>query len=364
MDLLNIVKHFNIDGDIANISAFGNGHINTTYKVEVNNGDYDYVLQSINTNIFKNVDHLSENILRISEHIKHKLEAVFSETEMLRRSMTVVKTKKNELYYTDNIDIVWRMFIFIKDSQTVEILSNTEYAYLAGAAFGDYQWMLSDLPSPSLFDIIPHFHNTPSRIAHLKKTIAADSHNRLAEVQKEVDYLLRFEKEMNLIIKLGDKGIIPKRIVHQDTKLSNILFNKNGELLCVIDLDTTMLGYLCYDFGDAVRGGMNAAAEDEETIENVSLNMEYFKAFAKGYAATTNVFISNEEIKTLAFGAKLITFEQSVRFLDDYINGDKYYRCTKPKHNLIRTRAQIALLKSIIINFNTMEAIVLECFEN
>ena len=363
MDLVNIVKHFNIDGDIANISAFGNGHINSTYKVEIKNGDYDYILQSINTNIFKDVDHLSENILRISEHIKHKLEPVFSEKEILRRSITIVKTNTNELYFTDKEAVVWRMFVFIKDSKTIEILSNTEYAYLAGAGFGDYQWMLSDLPVPKLNEVISDFHNTPLRIENFKKSIAKNSFNRLDEVRKEVDFLLSLAPEMNRIIKYAEDGIIPKRIVHQDTKLSNILFDSMGEFLCVIDLDTTMPGYLCYDFGDAVRGGMNTAAEDEENLENISLNMEFFAAFTKGYAATTNIFISNEEIKTLAFGAKLITFEQSIRFLDDYLNGDKYYHCTKIKHNLIRTRAQIALLKSIIQNFDEMERVVLEGFK-
>ncbi len=224
--------------------------------------------------------------------------------------------------------------------------------------------MLSDLPKPNLYDVIPNFHNTTLRIENLKKTIEIDPYSRLKGVQAEVDYLLGFSDEMNSIIELGNKGVIPMRIVHQDTKISNILFNEKGEFLCVIDLDTTMLGYVCYDFGDAIRGGMNTAAEDEDNTENVAINMSNFKAFTKGYAATTKSFLSQDEVKTLAFGAKLITFEQSIRFLDDYLNGDKYYRCTKPKHNLIRTRAQIALLKSIIINFNTMEAIVLECFEN
>ena len=358
MNLNNIAEQFDLSGNIESISTFGNGHINTTYKIETSNCEFDYVLQSINTDIFKNVDHLSDNISRILSHIKDKLSLVFPSDEIYRRSLTLVETKLGEKYYIDDKGNYWRVFIFISNSETIEFFKNEEYAYFAGAAFGDYQWMLSDLPSPLLYDTIPNFHNTLSRIAQFKKTIAADSHNRLATVQKEVDFLLSFEEEMNSIIKLGDKGLIPKRIVHQDTKLSNILFDKNGELLCVIDLDTTMPGYLCYDFGDAVRGGMNTGAEDDENIENVAIDMKLYKSFVKGYAATTKNFILESEIQTLAFGAKLITYEQSIRFLEDYLNGDVYYRCHKPNHNLIRARAQIALLQSIINNYDDMESFV------
>ena len=358
MNLNNIVEQFDIRGKIESISAFGSGHINTTYRVETSNCEFDYVLQSINTDVFKNIDYLSDNISRILSHIKNKLSLVFPSDEIFRRSLTLVKTKYGDSYYKDNDGIYWRVFIFITNSETIDFFKNEEYAYLAGAAFGDYQWMLSDLPSPLLYDTIPNFHNTPSRIAQFKKTIALDSYNRLADVQKEVDFLLSFEEEMSSIIKFGKQGIIPKRNIHQDTKLSNILFDKNGELLCVIDLDTTMPGYLCYDFGDAVRGGMNTGAEDDEDIENVSVDMNLYKSFVKGYAATTKNFILESEIRTLAFGAKLITYEQCVRFLEDYLNGDVYYKCHKPKHNLIRAKAQIALLQSIISNYDDMESIV------
>ena len=358
MELRNIAKQFKIDGDVYNVSAFGNGHINATYKVVMAKGGYDYILQSINTSIFTNVDELSDNILRISEHIKKKLRPVFSSEQILNRSITIIKTKGDKLHYIDEKGSVWRMFILIKNSVTVDKLKDAAYAYLAGAGFGDYQWMLSDLPAPPLYDVLPDFHNTPLRIDDLTKAISKDEFARLDDVRAEVDFLLSFSPEMSRVIELGNGGEIPQRIVHQDTKLSNILFDNRGEFLCVIDMDTTMIGYLCYDFGDAVRGGMNTGAEDEQDLAKISVNMELFKAFTKGYAATSGVFITDNEIDTLVFGAKLITYEQCVRFLSDYLNGDKYYRCSKPQHNLIRTRSQIALLKSIIHNYDAMLHIV------
>ena len=359
MNLKNILKEFKVEGTVSEIESFGTGLINSTYRVlTAEDNTPDYILQLVNHNIFTNVPELTKNIIRITEHIKIKLENSYSGKELNRRVLSVVYTIDNKGFYKDEEGSFWRVFPLIEGSKTIEILEDSKQAEATGAAFADFQNMLSDLPEPQLFEILPGFHNTAMRIDNFKETVAKDPEGRLAEVQEEVDFLMQFEDEMKSIVRKGEEGILPLRTVHQDTKLSNILFDEQNNVLCVIDLDTVMPGYLCYDFGDAVRGGMNNGKEDDENIENVSLNMELFKGFARGYSKASKDFITPAEIETLAFGAKLLTYEQSVRFLDDYINGDKYYGVNKPKHNLIRTRAQIAYLKDLMANFDEMDSYV------
>ena len=359
MDLNKIIEQFKVEGDVTDISSFGTGLINSTYRV-LTSGDItpDYILQSVNHNIFTNVPELTNSIIRITEHIKSKLSGKYSEEELSRRGLTVVYTKDDKGYYKHEDGSFWRIFTLIKGSKTIEVLENEEQAEATGEAFANFQKMLSDLPKPDLFEILPGFHNTAMRIDNFKARVEENPEGRLAEVQEEVDFLMQFEDEMKSVIRKGEQGILPLRTVHQDTKLSNILFDENDDVLCVIDLDTVMPGYLCYDFGDAVRGGMNTGKEDDENIDNVSINMDLFKGFARGYYKASKDFITEAEIETLAFGAKLLTYEQSVRFLDDYLNGDKYYSTNKPKHNLIRTRAQIAYLKDLIKNFKEMDSYV------
>ncbi len=359
MDLQLIVKAFKIEGTVIDICPLGNGHINSTYKVStVETASPDYVLQLINHNIFKNVPALSENTIRLTNHLRSKLQKNYSLTELDRRVLTVIYTKNEKSYYKDTEGNYWRIFLFIKDSKTIEILENGEQAKTMGYAFGQFQSLLIDLPSPPLHDILPDFHNTSKRIEAFKKTIAENSFGRLNEVQSEVDFLLSFETQMKSIVKKGEAGIIPLRIIHQDTKLSNILFDKNDQVLCIIDLDTVSFAYLCYDFGDAVRAGMNTGKEDDENLANISLNMKIFKAFANGYYQTSKEFITKAEVETLAFGAKLICYEQALRFLDDYLNGDQYYKTDKEKHNLIRARAQIEFFKDLLKNFDEMDTYV------
>jgi thiamine kinase-like enzyme len=359
MDLKNIASHFNVKGNIVDVVVFGSGLINTTYKITTDHScKCEYILQNINNAIFKNVEELSDNIDRITSHISSKLADEYQGEELERRVLNVIKTNDSKSYA--EIDgKFWRVFDLIKDSKTVEVLENAHQAASAGEAYAKFQGMLSDLNNPPLYDTLPGFHNTAMRIDNFKKTVEKDPHGRVAEVKEEIEFLLGFEDEMKSIVRKGENGELPLRVVHQDTKLSNILFDsKSGDALCVIDLDTTMPGYLCYDFGDAVRGSMNNGNEDDENLENVGLNMELFKGFASGYAKGSSDWISEQEIDTLAFGAKLLTYEQSVRFLDDYIDGDNYYKVTKEKHNLIRSRAQIAYFKDLIKYFDEMNEFV------
>ena len=365
MDLKDVVKQFETEGITTEINSFGSGLINSTYQVITKGQNTpDYILQSINSDIFKNVPELTTNIARITNHIKEKLNSKYTPKELQRHSLTVISTNNNQGFYKDGESKYWRMFTLIEGSKVFEVLKNPVQAELCGLAFGEFQSMLSDLPAPPLFEVLPGFHNTALRIDKFKDRVKENPFERLEEVQEEVDFLLLFEEEMRSITKMGSEGILPLRTVHQDAKLSNILFDENDEVLCVIDFDTVMPGYLCYDFGDTVRGGMNTGKEDDENLDNVTLDMDLFKGFARGYYQASSSFITSAEIKTLAFGAKLLTYEQAVRFLDDYLNGDQYYQTFKEKHNLIRTRAQIKFFKELITNFEEMDSYVLSLYNS
>lgn len=358
MKLNDIVSHFQIDGDVQEIKPFGGGLINSTYRVVTAAGQADYLLQSVNQAVFPGIAELAENIDRITAHIRKKLAGMYSAEELDRRVLRVIPSKEAKPYILDDKGGCWRVFLFISDSVSYERLENQDQAEEMGKAFAHYQEMLADLPEPQLHEVLPGFHNTSNRIDTFKNSVATDKAGRLNEVREEVDFLLSMEEEMRSVVQRGEAGVIPVRTVHQDTKLSNILFDQDGKALCVIDLDTTMPGYACYDFGDAIRVGANNGLEDDEDLSRVGLNLDLFKGFARGYVKGAAEFITEAEVDTLAFGAKLLTYEQSVRFLDDYLNGDVYYKTTKEKHNLIRTRAQIAYLKDLIVHFDEMESYV------
>jgi len=352
MDLGDIIDKFEIEGSITETRKFGTGLINSTFKIISKEHDApDYILQSINSEVFTNIPELTSNIQRITSHIQKKLKDTL---ELNRHCLTVIFTKEGAGYYKDPSGKYWRVFLLIKGSRTIEKMSSEIQAEAAGNAFASFQEMMSDLPAPALFDVLPGFHNTNLRIDNLKNSVRLNKFDRLEEVQNEVEYLLSFEAEMGKVINLGKQGRLPLRNVHQDAKLSNILFDENDEVLCVIDLDTVMSGYLCYDFGDAVRSGMNTGREDDENLDNISLDMTLFKGFANGYCQASKGFITIEEVETLVFGAKLITYEQAVRFLEDYLNGDSYYQTSKEKHNLIRTRAQIKFFEALVENYDEM----------
>jgi Ser/Thr protein kinase RdoA (MazF antagonist) len=360
-DIKKIVDQFKIEGTFDNAKVFGDGLINTTYRVETKEEEApNYLLQIVNHQIFKNVPELTKNIKRVTDHIRSKLAKVPG-VDLKRQVMTPIDTFDGKgYYYEESEDKYWRMFLFIENARSYNKLSNEKQAYTGGKAFGQFQKMLSDLPGDPLYPVLPDFHNTEMRIENFKKRVAADPVGRLKEVQEEVDFLMERSEEYKKIVQMGRDGIIPERIVHQDTKFNNVLLDENDDILCVIDLDTVMPGYVCYDIGDAIRNGANTGLEDDKNLDNVNINMELYRGFIHGYLSEAKEFLTPAEIDTLAFGAKLLTYEQAVRFLDDYIDGDNYYRIMYPEHNLVRTRAQIKLLKSMEEKYDEMEALVKE----
>ena len=356
-ELLNIVSQFQTEGNLVAAEPFGNGHINDTLKVTDADGEIKYVLQRINHLIFTNVEMLQNNIHTVTTHIREILEAK-GETDIDRKVLTFLPTKEGLLYYFDG-ESYWRMCLFIPRSKSFEEVT-PELSYEAGKAFGEFQSMLSDLPAGALGETIPNFHNMEFRLQQFHEAVAANAAGRLDEVKELVDAIESRAEAMCIQEKLYREGTLEKRTNHCDTKVNNIMFDEDGKVLCVIDLDTVMPGFVLSDIGDFIRTGANTGAEDDENLDNVNVNMEIFKAYTRGYMETAKAFLTPQEITLLPYGGRLLTYMQTVRFLTDYINGDTYYKIHSPKHNLQRTLAQYKLLQSLEANAPEMDAFMSE----
>ncbi len=354
--LIEVVSHFITPADTIEIKPLGAGHINDSFKVV--NGNDEYVLQRINHSIFQNVDQLQNNIFRVTSHIRKKLEEA-GETDIDRKVLTLIPTHDGKLYYRDNEENYWRMTLFIKDSKSYDDI-NPELAYRAGLAFGDFQRMLSDLPGEPLHETIPNFHNMEFRLEAFRDSVKKDRVGRVMEVSDLIKEIEARANDMCRAEQLHREGKLPKRINHCDTKVNNILFDSNDRVLCVVDLDTVMPGYVLSDFGDFIRTGANTGAEDDKNLDNVNIDLDIFEAYTRGYLEKASEFLSDTEIENLAFGAKLLTYMQTVRFLTDYLDGDIYYKINYGNHNLVRSLAQFKLLLSMEDNFDQMQQIVLD----
>lgn len=355
--LLDILSQFRTEGNLVSAEPFGNGHINDTLKVTDDAGEIKYVLQRINHNIFTNVEMLQNNIHTVTTHIRKKLEAK-GETDIDRKVLTFLPTNDGKLYYFDG-DSYWRVCLFIPRSQSFEEV-NPELSYEAGKAFGDFQSMLADLPEGALGETIPNFHNMEFRLEQFHDAVKANAAGRMDEVKDLVEEVEKRAKAMCIQEDLYREGKLKKRTNHCDTKVNNIMFDENGKVLCVIDLDTVMPGFVLSDIGDFIRTGANTGAEDDANLDNVNVNMDIFKAYTRGYMETAKAFLSPLEITMLPYGGRLLTYMQTVRFLTDYINGDTYYKIHSPKHNLQRTKAQFKLLQSLEANAPEMDAFMQE----
>ena len=342
--LMAILKQFAIDEDMVSAVPFGNGHINDTLKVTNSKGEIKYILQRINHHIFTNVDMLQNNIFTVTSHIRKKLVAR-GEQDVDRKVLTFIPAKDGKLYHFDG-DSYWRVCLFIPRSKSFEEVT-PQLSYEAGKAFGDFQTMLSDLPADALGETIPNFHNMEFRLKQFRDAVEANAAGRLEEVKDLVAEIEKRAKDMCIQEELYREGKLKKRTNHCDTKVNNIMFDEEGKVLCVIDLDTVMPGFVLSDIGDFIRTGANTGAEDDENLDNVEVNLEIFEAYTSGYMETAKAFLTPQEIKLLPYGGRLLTYMQTVRFLTDYINGDTYYKIHSPKHNLIRTKAQFKLLLSL-----------------
>jgi len=339
-----IVQKFLIEGTVAKVEPLGNGLINDTYKVTTNEEDKpDYVLQHINHHIFQNVDLLQHNIEVVTAHIRHKLEAAGT-PDIDRKVLRFIPTPEGKTYAFDG-ESYWRLMVFIPRAQTFETV-NAAYSYDAGKAFGHFQAMLADLSEP-LEETIPDFHNMEFRMKQLRDAVNADAAGRVKEMQYYLDEIEKRAEYMCQAERLYRERKLPKRICHCDTKVNNMMFDENGDVLCVIDLDTVMPSFIFSDYGDFLRTAANYAAEDEPDLSKIGFNMEIFRAFTRGYLESASIFLTPLETDLLPYAVALFPFMQCVRFLADYLNGDTYYKIKYPEHNLVRTKAQFELLLSV-----------------
>jgi len=342
-DVRTIARQFQLHGEFVSAAPYGNGHINDTYCVVCDQGGtrVRYIFQRINHNIFKNPVALMENIWRVTEHLGHKMAG---KPEPTRRVLTLIPTHDNQPYYRDPDGNHWRVYIFIEKARTFDAVESTSQAFEAAKAFGQFQKLLADLPAPRLHDTIPDFHHTPKRFAALEKAIEADIVNRAQFAKAEIEFAL---KHKSLASALLDAGL-PERVTHNDTKLNNVMLDDTtGEGVCVIDLDTVMPGLALYDFGDMVRTTTSPVKEDERDLSKVVMQFPMFEALVRGYLAEAVEFLTPAEKQFLPLSGKLITFEIGLRFLADFLAGDKYFKVHRENHNLDRCRTQFKLVESI-----------------
>lgn len=349
-----IVSQFEIEGTVADIRPLGNGLINTTYKVTTTGSTPDYVLQHINNSIFPDVDLLMDNIIAVTSHIRAKYEAQGVE-DIERKVLRFIPTADGEYYFLHQ-EKYWRVMVFIPDTISQTAVT-PETSYIVGETFGDFQALLADIPT-KLGDTIKDFHNMEFRLQQLREAVADNKAGRVAEVRWLVDELEKRATEMCKGEQLYREGKLPKRICHCDTKVDNILFDQDGSVLCVIDLDTVMPNFIFSDFGDFLRSAANTGAEDDKNLDNVNFNMDIFRAFTEGYLKSARCFLLPIEIENLPYAATLFPYMQTVRFLADYINGDTYYKIQYPEHNLVRSKAQFKLLQSAEQHLPEMKAFI------
>lgn len=353
-----IVSNFCIDGNVAAIIPFGSGHINDTFHVKTTDPESaGYLLQRINHHVFKNVPALMENVQLVTNHLKAKL-AQISGADLNKEVLSIIWTKNEQSFFCDAEGNYWRMYCFLKDTKSYDLVLTERQAYEGGKAFGKFQLLLSDLDANLLYETIPGFHNIAMRLEHFNKAVLVDSENRVKDTLSELKFVYERAELMCAILKLGKEGKLPLRITHNDTKFNNILLDANDNEQCVIDLDTVMPGYVAYDFGDAIRTIINTAPEDEADLAKINLSIPLFKAYTEGYFTWAGSFLSDMEVKSLSMGVLLIPYMQGVRFLTDYIEGDVYYKIHFPEHNLQRARAQFQLLVKLEEEYGVLDQII------
>ena len=356
-DKLRILKAFNIDEQITAIEPFGNGHINDTLKVTNAQGETKYVLQKINHHIFTNVEMLQNNIQVVTSHIREKL-AAQGVTDLDRKVLTFLPTREGKSYFFDG-ESYWRLCLFIPRSKSYEEVT-PELAYEAGKAFGDFQSMLADLPENALGETIPNFHNMEFRLEQFREAVKANSAGRLDKISDLVNEIERRAETMCQQERLYREGKLRKRVNHCDTKVNNMLFDaETDEVLCVIDLDTVMPGFVLSDIGDFIRTAANKGAEDDRDLNRVGLNLEIFQAYTRGYMEKAKSFLTPLEISLLPYGGRLLTYMQTVRFLTDYLEGDHYFKISRPAQNLDRARTQFTLVAGMERDFDEMTRLAL-----
>lgn len=333
---------FQFEGECISISWNTDGHINDTVVCTFREGDHErrYILQRINTQIMGDPGKLMGNIVRVTTFLKKKIREQGGDPD--RETLTVIPARDGKAYFTDGQGSSWRAYDFIEDTICYDRPDQPDHFYQSALAFGRFQNLLADFPVETLSETIPGFHDTANRYRQFSKAVEEDAAGRKHLVRSEIEFLTAREAYTK---SFDDRTDIPARVTHNDTKLSNVLFDgATGKALCVIDLDTVMPGLALHDFGDAIRFGASTATEDEPDLSKVSFDKKMYDLYLKGYLEECEERLTNREVELLPMGAKVITYEQALRFLADYLNGDIYYKTSRPEQNLDRARTQIKLL--------------------
>ena len=355
-----VVKNFAFAGIFIEASVHGCGHINDTYVTRFRQADGTvrrYILQRVNTRVFKELDKLMANIGAVTRHLRRKIVAAGGDPE--RETLNLIPAVDGYWRYVSPEGDYWRAYTFIEGARTYQVVESPRHLYNAGKVFGRFQCWLNDFPAGKLHDTIPDFHHTGKRFASFQAAVAGDARKRAREVRAEIDFVQKHAPETTVLTDLITAGRLPLRVTHNDTKFNNVMIDDaTGEGICLIDLDTVMPGLALYDFGDAIRSGAMPAAEDERDLARVRLDLELYENYARGYLETARGFLTPLEIDLLPFAAKLITLEQGMRFLADHLNGDVYYKIHRENHNLDRARTQLKMVADMEGKFQAMQAIV------
>ena len=359
-DIEALAGQFRMPGDFAHSAPCGQGHINDTYEVRVNQAGTPvrYILQRINHVIFTRPELVMENIQRVTTHIAEKLQADKSK-DVYRRVLTLVPCRDGRLWHQDELGNHWRAYLYVEGAEAHSHVNSTVLAGEAAKSFGRFQQLLADLPLPRLADTIPDFHHTRSRYDALMSAAEENVAGRREEVAADLEWCRAHESMVDVLLAGQASGLLPERITHNDTKINNVMIDRHtGEGICVMDLDTVMPGLVLYDFGDLIRTTTISTAEDEQDTSLVEMRLPMFEALVRGYLSTAKSFLTDAEIDHLAFSGKLITLETGLRFLTDYLKGDVYFKVGHPTHNLERFRVQAKLVESIEHQQNAMEDVV------
>ena len=354
--VLDVCSQFAFSGTVADVRICGNGHINSTYIVTAENGKR-YILQILNTAIFTDPVGVMNNIVAVTDHIRAGLARAGEDAE--RGTMRVIRTTDGRNGYADAEGRFWRAYDFVEGTVCRLTLDSPETFARVGEAFGDFQRRLADFDASVLIESIPNFHNTKNRYANFLAALERNASGRAHLIEEEIKFITDRADKCSLIVDALADGSLPLRVTHNDTKLSNILLDETTEeAVCIIDLDTVMPGSALYDLGDSIRSGASSAAEDEPDLDKVHFLPEMFKVYARGFIKGCGGALTEKEISMLPDGGYMLTLEQAIRFLTDYLDGDTYFHVDYPEHNLVRARTQIKLVADMEACMEEMRAFV------
>jgi len=352
---INAFSKFDTNVTVVGCAPYGNGHINDTFLVNAKNpdgSDKRFILQNINSNVFKKPEQVMHNISLVTSFLK-------TQTDDARRVLTLVKTKDGAAFYNDEDGRYWRLYDFVESSLSLDLPETTEDFYQSAIAFGEFQKLLNDFPVEELYETIPDFHNTPDRYRKFLAAVENDVCGRAASVAEEIKFVTDREAFYSVLFDNNKEGKLPLRVTHNDTKINNVMLDlETRTALCVIDLDTIMPGFSVNDFGDSIRFGASTAAEDEKDLSKVEMDITLFETYAKGFIKGCGGLLTKDEIMLMPEGAKMMTIECGMRFLTDYLEGDTYFKTKYPEHNLDRCHTQFKLVADMESKWDKMKEIV------